>query len=213
MTSIDVSIQTCRLLDTKLGSKLQQLSSVMVGLRSPDSHADDALSLCSNLKSDIESLLSELRECLDNISESSHNQPPFQALHVLRNAYENKLREFHTTLSIISKERNRRSLLDGALQHSPSAILTDDVTRSRVSLASSHSIADELIEQVDVARARLLEQGSALDNVGNRVTGISGAFAVMNNLLKSTRYRRLRNMIIWALVVSTILFFLIIRSN
>ncbi|KAL0210779.1 hypothetical protein P9112_009078 [Eukaryota sp. TZLM1-RC] len=203
--SFDSVARECRILESKITQNIGELVSFLSSIRSPDSEIDNSVSLCNNVRDTIEHQLENLHSSARKLhSLSQNNVGQYQLANGVSQRHESLKRQFESTWKNILRERNRVELLQGAVQ-TEGHILTDENTRTRASIAASHSIADELMDQVDVARNSLLDQREHMLSTTGRLSLLLSKFPAIDSIVRATRIRRVRNTLIWGLVLFLII--------
>ncbi|KAL0246728.1 hypothetical protein GEMRC1_007939 [Eukaryota sp. GEM-RC1] len=199
--------QESRLLESRIREKLKELSSLLQNLSPSDRSVDDSQTLFNSLSAEIQHSLEELHSRTTILqSLSSTNVAQYQMATRISDNYELLQREFTAVRSNILRQRQKLQLFSGMSQDD--LLHIDDNTRTRASIANSHSIADELMEQVDVARSSLLEQGSTLTGASGKLAVLVSKFPSLDSIMRMTRIRRVRNTIVMAFILA-LLFFLV----
>ncbi|KAJ3093727.1 Golgi SNAP receptor complex member 1, partial [Physocladia obscura] len=162
----------------------------------------------------------KMAEFLDSPLFSNIPTNPSQ-MHVLQRHREilyDYSREFNRTRQTISSARAHADLLSGSSMISRNDTnsgmsVHDRLLNERDHIDGAHGIADSVLEQANLTREALDEQGRMLANARGRLGGVLGRFPAINNLVQKINTKKRRDQIVIAVVLGVCLTGATNRSN
>lgn len=167
-------------------------------------------------------LLLQFTEVVEKLSIiASQQQPPSiahtaavsnlqGALQDLRSAYRRQaasLRERRQEELLLAEARQRQGGAGGGRDGHSSA--TDMLLRERGALTQSHSVVDEILSRAAETTSTLARQRSAISTAAGRLGGVAGRIPGLQGLMQAIHSRRIKNEVIMALVIATLICFTI----
>ncbi|KAI9328054.1 hypothetical protein BDR26DRAFT_842746 [Obelidium mucronatum] len=123
-------------------------------------------------------------------------------------------REFTRTRANISSAKSHAELLAGSSSSSSSNAnsgmgLHDMMLNERNKIDGAHGIADQVLEQANITREQLDQQGRIIQKSRSRLGGILNRFPAINNLVSKINMKKKRDQMIVAGVLGVCTFLLI----